>query len=328
MGKQKRRAFTLVEILTVAVIICILAVVVTAAVVAAMRSAQRANISIQIYGIAQALEMYKAEFGEYPPDMFNDDDLVRHVKKRWPRTNYTNADDIRDAITFGYSGNAERPVDYPLHDVNLEYPPAALALWLGGFPNYDGIFSGFYADPEAPFTPSLARVDGARRVPNNTYDKKVFIDLEMNKNVQLVTVSTSPLQTVPIVGMEHRFGFAPVVYFRARPNGGPDAYTTQRPNGNVDVKQWSFSTIGLPEFGLCVPYADSASPAGDIRWHNPTTYQLIHPGLDGRFGEEERFIPGNDRTWRLTQSGRAITPADLDNQTNVSDYKELRVILP
>jgi len=283
---KTKRAFTLVEILTVIVIVSILATLVTLAVSGAMRAAKRGKIAVEMSQIAMALEQYKAEFGEYPPDMFDDDALVRHVKKRWPRLDWANmpsasseAGSIRQAISDGY-GNG---VDFTHSDSQI----GALALWLGGFPNVDGKLSGFYADPENPF------------VPSDTFDKKNVAELELGKNVQLQNFFGC---TVPVIGSEVRDGFAPFVYFRGKTSGGENAY-------EETVQRFDFV-----EFGLCVPYKDT-----ETKWKNPSTYQLIHPGLDGRYGEAGV---------RIIQSGVGIGPMDLDNLTNFSDYKELKSILP
>ena len=291
-----RRAFTLVEILAVVAIIGILVTLVTVAVKGAMDAAKRARISMQMSQIAVGLDRYKAEIGEYPPDMLDDEALLRHVKKRWPRFNPPNADFIRGAIATAYA-NA-----YGREDVILT-PVGSLTLWLGGFPNRDGKLSGFYADPENPFTPI------------ETFDQKTFLDLEFgeSKGVQLFPLSPAATVCVPVIGSEVRSGFVPIVYFRGKADGGSDAYVA-----NSRVKYFDFSTLGI---GICVPYIEEGSDR-DVRWKNPATYQLIHPGLDGKFGETD------PRTRRVINSGDGIDLQDLDNLTNFSDYKELKSILP
>ena len=317
---KTRHAFTLVEILTVTVIIGILAALVTAAVAGAIRHAQRGKIGWNMNQMTIALDHYKAEIGEYPPDMFDDVALVRHVKKRWPRLNWqalraampasSDADLIRQLINGAYSvtvnnmtvnaGNTNRQIDF------TDMPPGSLPLWLGGFPNADGKLSGFFADPENPFDPSTG-----------AFDKKVFIDWELgdldsNKSVRLCHVNENSANVVPLAGNDIRNTFVPFVYFRGKISGGDDAY--KDPNG--DVKQ-----VGSPMFGWCVPYAEDMNN-GVIKWKNPTTYQLLHPGLDGSFGKTDRTVVRN------IKSGVGIDLPDLDNITNFSDCKELQSVLP
>ena len=321
---KNRHAFTLVELLTVIVIIGILAAIITVAVAGAFRASQMGRIGVQMSQIAMALDRYNSEFGEFPPDMFDDEALVRHVRKRWPRLNLAaivvnpgdpiplQAERIRSAINATYIARGYTTVDFTLSEVG------ALALWLGGFPNSDGILSGFNADPAHPFA------------FGDTFDGKVFIDLELGegKNVRLFPVGggTNP-PTVPVIGNEIRGTFVPIVYFRGRAGGGPDAYLTENRSGTGTnrperiVKHFNFTAHG---FGICVPYIESGNleDRESIRWKNPTTYQLIHPGLDGSFGETE------PRIRRVIRTGDGISLADLDNLTNFSDNRELRSILP
>jgi prepilin-type N-terminal cleavage/methylation domain-containing protein len=326
---KMRRAFTLVEILVVIAVISILAALVTVAVAGAMRAAKRAAIGTEMSQIAMALDLYKAEFGEYPPDMFDDEALVRHVRKRWPRLDWTSVDTlvltpkpgswggmsltqqrawlIREAISIAYTNAYGSPVDF--RGTNPFTPLGALALWLGGFPNADGKLSGFGADPTNPF-------DLTHRCD------VVFLDWEVGngKNIRIVNFGTG---SVPVIGNEIQSVFVPIVYFRGRSDGGPSAYRLDA-TGTGPVKQ-----IDVPGCGWCVPYADMLNSDSTIRWKNPTTYQLIHPGLDGTFGDaawDETSAPPTGR--RIITLGIGIGPWDVDNITNISDHKELRSILP
>ena len=369
---NNRHAFTLVELLTVIVIIGILAAIITVAVAGAFRATQRGKIATEMAQIAMALDRYRAEFGEYPPDMFDDEALVRHVRKRWPRLNWANlraknappspgfsshprpwwdsdpgvtqlqrdAWAIRNAVslpygTINFNGNLY-PVNFNdylhrhprLDEVGeLLYSRAgALALWLGGFPNSDGKLSGFYADPENPFTPI------------NTFDGNVFLDLEIGRNVRfscldvrgrpVLVDDTRPLQIVyryaiPVLGTEVRGTFMPFAYFRGRASGGHDAYLV-----NGTFKWLAGPTAHNLEY-MSVPYVASVSSDGVIRWKNPTTYQLIHPGLDGNPGLPPSALPPAPADLlRVISTGAGISVHDLDNLTNFSDNRELRSILP
>jgi len=373
---KTRHAFTLVELLTVIVIIGILVTIITVAVAAAFRAIHRGKIGMEMGQIAIALDRYKAEFGEYPPDMLDDEALVRHVKKRWPRLNWENleklpfANDnqyqggynpllltglereawlIRNAVSVAY-GQGEylgrfyhidfndwyyKGFSMNLDEVPYSRPGGALALWLGGFPNADGKLSGFYADPENPFTPS------------DTFDGKVFLDLEMgnNKRVRGImyevwdstpsgeVIGSVALYTyaVPVLGIEIRGTFLPFTYFRGRADGGDGAYRIGGEGGPIKNVLGPYARNPDNWGG---PYAESVSTvhpeSGEpgtpdvrvIRWYNPTTYQLIHPGLDGKLGDDGG-VP-----IRVISTGEGISAADLDNITNFSDNKPLRSILP
>ena len=368
-----RRAFTLVEILTVIVIISILAALVTVAVAGAMRAGKRAAIATEMSQIAMALEQYKNEFGEYPPDFFDDDALVRHVKKRWPRFMFSDplpgedvtrwhASSIRQALGNVYMNqNVYTPAmrgewmgsqlanvwfTSGVHSSKL----ASLCVWLGGFPDAEGKFIGFGADPEAPFGRRAngnvncghgeTGVNVFSDVTLGTPDKKNFIELTVNKNVYFAGQADA---FVPcIVSRISSDKVVPIIYFRGKSDGGTDAYYYWL-QGNQEVKRFEFNTNfasgvrGLAEVshwqdcGIVVPYARS----GDVHlilqqnatvvWVEPTKYQLIHPGLDsvfGALGAQPRPLE------RVISTGAGIGPYDLDNLTNFSGGKELKSILP
>jgi prepilin-type N-terminal cleavage/methylation domain-containing protein len=80
-----RRGFTLVELLVVLTIIGILMALLIPAVAVVRRSVINGRISLETAALAQALEAYKNDNGDYPPN-FNDANIVRrHIAKRWQR---------------------------------------------------------------------------------------------------------------------------------------------------------------------------------------------------------------------------------------------------
>ena len=89
--------FTLVEMLVVVLIIGILAGLISAAAVRGLHRAKVARIGIDIQQISLALEQYKQQFGEYPPDFSSIDGsgstadiaaenlVMTHLSKAFPR---------------------------------------------------------------------------------------------------------------------------------------------------------------------------------------------------------------------------------------------------
>ena len=362
---KTKRAFTLVEILTVIVIISILAALVTAAVAGAMRAGKRAAIATEMSHNDMAIEQYKAEFGEYPPDFFDDEALLRHVKKRWPRFDISgvSAGNIRNAMSIVFLNRDVYPQtllnewggvpgetgNFPFSFTDPATDISALALWLGGFPNREGRFEGFSADTEAPFGR-----DSVTNVPNRgvvasglpitvdpskviigTPDKKVFGELEINKNVFFFNFGRG--YNAFCVGTKSGSTAFPIVYFRGRADGGVGSYCDYRnpsePGAPPKIKSYNFGanvvaggSVVWQDCGVVVPYARSGAFADDsIVWQEPTKYQLIHPGLDGVFG----VLGAAPRPFeRIISTGFGIGALDLDNLTNFAGSKELKSILP
>jgi len=71
-GLKRRRGFTLTELLVVIAIIGVLASLITAAAVNALRNAKRARIVLEIKQMATAAENLKADLGAYPPNGMSD----------------------------------------------------------------------------------------------------------------------------------------------------------------------------------------------------------------------------------------------------------------
>jgi hypothetical protein len=227
----------------------------------------------------------------------------------------TEAESIKFAINAAY-GNG---VDFTASGSEI----GSLVLWLGGFPNSDGKLSGFYADPENPFTPIDA------------FDQKAFVDWEIGegKGIRFVDFFDNGF-TVPVIVTDIQNTFVPFIYFQGKSSGGHDAYMipdtmipgTGHPKKG-QAKQFDFSTSAeFAVLGFCVPYAEEEN-GGVIKWKQPSTFQLIHPGLDGKFGEPAPKDP-TVAPLRVIKTGDNIGPQNLDDLTNISNYKELKSILP
>lgn len=122
--------FTIVELLTVMVIVGVLVAMVTAAAHFARLAAMQADINAEIGQLSSALKLYKSQLGEYPPDSNQDEASVRrHLLK-----------------AFKYTG--------PLPEEAKLEPCTALVFWLGGVIDPDtGLRIGFSANPKKPFDP-------------------------------------------------------------------------------------------------------------------------------------------------------------------------------
>jgi prepilin-type N-terminal cleavage/methylation domain-containing protein len=339
-----KRAFTVVELLVVIVIIGILATLITAAVAGAQRSARRARIAMEMSQITTALEHYKNEFGEYPPDLFDDEALVRHVKKRFPRFNVKGIDtsnqasNIRKAIDNVYQNKTVYPDGWhgkgTSVGINLKTEASAitsLSLWLGGFVQKNGKMAGFDADPEAPFgkrqdgSVNDGEASGYTDVSIGTPDKKTFLELEIGKNITFPVTVLRPSAFPCLASKLHSDTFVPILYFRGRSGGGTDAYSGVH-SGTAKLDSYNFAVL-QDNFGTASAYAKAGTAvSNDNEWVEAEKYQLIHPGLDGKFGPISGSSEVNDDSY--FRSLEDLSQADLDNITNFSDFKEIQSMLP
>jgi len=133
-SEERRRGFTLIEMLVVVTIIGILAGLITAAALRARTRAKIALIVLEVSELDAACKMFKEKFGEYPPDGSDTAATARFILKAFPR---------KDPLKPGPPG-----ID----------PSTALVFWLGGYPTPppDSLLNGFSADPADPFNATAA----------------------------------------------------------------------------------------------------------------------------------------------------------------------------
>ena len=119
-NRSRQRGFTLVEMLVVLAIIAVLVGLLLPAVMAAVNSARRGQMAMEISQLAQAVEAYKNEFGDYPPSMGEDYSAAnrantaveRHLRKCFPKmtpaakTGFYNAIDVSNGGTKLDQGEA------------------------------------------------------------------------------------------------------------------------------------------------------------------------------------------------------------------------------
>ncbi len=313
---RARRAFTLVELLTVIVIIGILAGLITAAALRGRTRARVVAIKSELTQLQMACEAYQEKYGEYPPDLTDLVALDRHLKRAFPR--YTG-----NATTFLNSVAAAYGINSP--DLSKLGPASALVIFLGGVPEQPGSNkpAGFHADPKNPF-----QWGSPRTTPFFEFDLARLTIVDPNSPNTLLCQYRPAAAATP----------APYVYFRSRrlalPVNQPlyqyDEYAYVDNNGVVRPLSYAFAADSV-----CVPYLEfnptAALPApldptqqlvngvNPRQWPEAGKFQIISAGLDGRFGNG--LVGGSPQEFRYRRLGLNFSDdgGDFDNITNFSE---------
>jgi len=284
--RQRRDGFTLVELLVVIVIIGILAALATPAVFRAMRSVEEKAVQLEISMLSQAVEAYRTEHGEYPPDFTDPQAVVNHLNRLFPRRS--------EWLTL-------QEVTGHIQQYNL-LPTHALAFWL----------RGFHPNPEFPISGSDMDGNG---VPDS--DRQSLIEV----NVKMIAGGDGDLETLPTQNDSNGFEYltssrgpsVPFVYFSNRSCTGCDGpYLMLSDDGPV-LKQFNFSpTNQVRPYVYQKGIADNGDPIYEPM--NPRTFQIISAGRDGEFDNYQNL----DHI-KVHRSGIGFGEGDRDNLANFSD---------
>lgn len=320
-SRRSRAGFTLVELLTVIVIIGILVGLVSGAVIRARNSAKRAVISNEINGLDAAFKSYMEKYGEYPPDFTDQKAVIRHLNRIFPR--YA----IND---WSQLSNAVRQYGVNLDSLSSSQggPAAAVVFWLGGPPklNPSGGTNkqstepgGFSADPSNPFS------KGGARLP-------ILFDFDPTRLVRDTghQGATEWIFYYPQTGAAPGPQSAPYVYFKSRSYGcvdptgeggsqtgqGYDPQGKSKGSGKQVARVWA---AGRQE--TVYPYYYYKAPRSSIpprSWYQAQTFQIVSAGLDNHFGSESSSSLGS-YCLPLGSFGKVSEQGyEFDNITNFS----------
>ena len=182
---KRRMGFTLVELLVVIVIIAILAGLATPAIMIAVEKAKVTAMRLELNALAQGIELYRNEYGEYPPDFSDLNAVLRHLNRVHPRRQeYTTISDF---------------------DVNNQNSPfyqfdqaQAIVFWL----------RGYYPNPAYPIT---GNGQGSRQAVME-FSVKMLARNDKDDDLDLDTPGE--------VLVHSQNGQAPIVYFDSRSTPG------------------------------------------------------------------------------------------------------------
>ncbi len=280
--RSSRGGFSLVEMLVVIAILGILASLILPAVWRAVVRAREARIILEVSQLDMALESYRQNRGAYPPSGFQAENAA--------------ADEVR---IEQYRRHLRRAFPRHQHDDSGDgalaqliaarlTPAESLVFWLAQVVNDPRRPLTSDGDRQALFDFDESRLRRTREIPlGDRDDFPLFEYLPPGSDAAAYVYFPAPY-AVAVNG-------DPVVNFHADELTGFDVYPYRSNRGDLS----DLTAIPL-----------------DDEWLNPTTFQLIAPGLDGEFGED---TVGEGLGFKVYPNALNYTEGDWDNIANFTD---------
>ena len=312
--------FTLVEILTVIVIIGILMGIAIPAIVIAINRGRTSKVRLEIGALEQAIEQYQQEYGDYPPDFSSWPVVERHYRKIFPRIGQGELNRLRMLLDVdpGNDRDTTVPSPWPAHDAAAMDRGEVLAWVLGGYSD----------NPLTPFTGPggpLEEIDTADTMTvtfqiNSDRPNKLH-DFEQSR-LDILGVNPSATLDVNNRYISSDNDLFPS-YAAIDSDSGPFVYFDSRTYAYFSPGNNDFNGYASLTFGVIRPYyseeavnnvsgADYPSVAAALaawRFVKPDTFQIIAPGLDEKFGEFATVTPSSAVPMYFQYpSGSAIAP--------------------
>lgn len=314
------RGFTLVELLTVMVIIGLLMGMISVAVIAARARAKVAATGIEIAGLESALHDYRGRFNEFPPDFafsriggpgqtqtLARAAVVQHLSRMFPRF-------VISGTNSGAQWNSLRSHVSRYTGLNIDYldPATGLVFWLGGIPEIvnnqpTGRLLGFSANPSNPF--------------DSTTSSRIGPFFEFDP-ARLEATSARWLRFKPSYGAGP--SGPPYVYFRSPyyyvNNNQPVPCQWPRVNPSYGTEQEELGTSQTSRVRSVAvrPYFNWSLDGKVKTWFNATGFQIVCAGADNRYGGISEDISGSSTTPAAPHFpiGDNLAGGHDDNQTN------------
>lgn len=297
LKKSRRAGFTLVELLVSISIIALLIGLLVPAIQSARRTALIRQVATDIGGLEAGLTDFKAQFGDYPPSQITlqpanetwDPRSRAIIRKFWPQFDFTSGGGAAWTTELRLTG------------------PECLVFFLGGIPevnvndpnNPEWTFSlqGFSKNPATPFSPTGGSRIGPffefrterLRHPNAPNHPNSLDPLPVSAPGWFRYVDTLSGQNAPYIYLSSYDGRG---YSIEDLDADGDPMTTN--------DRWM---AGIYATG-------TTSQSG----HNPKTFQIISPGIDGEYGPGGLYNPASADTALL--GSREL---ERDNITNFSN---------
>ncbi|HKM56453.1 MAG TPA: type II secretion system protein [Isosphaeraceae bacterium] len=322
------RGFTLVELLTVILILAVLITLLLPALNFAVGTAKNAAVGGEINQLAQALASFKARYGDSPPSriyLSEDGNLmpangstqiatgdityaqlgqrsIAAMRKFFPRVTFNLGTATNNWYDFNgdglqYIGSTNVAQWYILSGHEC------LVFFLGGVPMQTATgygMTGFGKDPTNPFTNNIvgnAGYSANRQPPFFEFNaSRLAVDLT-NPTLPGIPGYLDSLGNTLGNGMTNFYA-----YFSAYGNNGYDPndvnFAESDVNGNGPIGLGYH--VAVPVTGGCIsagpnPYTSSFTTptTGLPTFLNPQSFQIISSGIDGLYGVGGQYQPDN-----------------------------------
>lgn len=308
--RSRRPAFTLIEILVVLVVISILVGLLTPALIGAYRSSIVAAQQAEYETLTQALTNFKVDYGMYPPSRVvldeRGDYSPAHFQQSLPPADAATAvrETTRSLVAlrslaprcrFDVSGpTPSQQIPGGYYDFNRNGRYDAVPVILSGDEALVFFLSGVGKDAQNPWKP-----DATEPPARYEFRPGSLVDFDGDGWPSLAD----------------QIGGRPVAYFSTTVSGydPSDCDDPSEPSETFALVTRLVTSPG-PN-----PYTDGAPDPTNgklARWHRSTSFQLISPGVDGRFGPGGQYDPTDAAVTSLPVATEGARDEERDNVTN------------
>ena len=329
---RRSAGFTLVEILVVITIIGILAALAVPAIFSAVSTANSTAIKMELNSIETAVQKYQEKYGDYPPDFSDWAVVERHYRKIFPRIS-------GDLVLLQRMLDAN-PYNPLMGSFNLN-PDVHDPIMMDRGEVLNWVLGGYSSDPLRPFTGpggplELIGQTGTAGDMNvyqiNTSRENAFYDFVPGRLDLVLPNKNSPLNinNYYVSGDNDLF----LSYASSTKTKTPHVYFDSRTYDHKSVLGFNGFTRS-DDTGSVRPYlSDIVQTTGGWQFMKPDSFQIIAPGIDGKFGWLSQIGGPNSTADQNTAvyfqypTGKAVnfdvstTPITRALRSDVSGYQE------
>jgi hypothetical protein len=282
---------------------------------------------MEISALEQSVERYRDKYGDYPPDFSSWVVIERHYRKIFPRIAQGELDRLRLLLDIDTTNdtNTSAPGTWPAHNAAAMDRGEALVWTLGGYSK----------NPINPFTGPGGPLELVA-----TSASAVVYQINVDRPEKIhpfdpARLDYSDISSAAAVSATNRYLSSDGDLFptyAVDEEGAPFVYFDSRTYAFFDPTLADFNGYGSTVYGFVRPYYSTlqnanttganygtlANALGAWQFINPDSFQIVAPGLDGKFGsfaaiEFDGSSGGQEPLYFQYPSGRAIAPSTAGN---------------